>query len=178
MEFGHGFMVLVLQHKVTEKLRSSSESVRFRFEAGVFPNVSAPIVVCGGCESARFTFVKGLIGFTAGPWLVCRCFDCGRVRSVPGMWMVLKRRKMVCGGYVSDMKAYAIHLYLVCAWSVSVRSTFVAGVWRVHTSGKDEVTLLNHKGSSAVHQREHVRAMTNRCSILKQNEIWRMCHCS
>ena len=74
-------------------------------DSGMFPEVSGPIVVCGGCESARFTFVEGLKGPTAGSWRVCRWFDCGRVRSVPGVWMISKRRKMVCGGYASDMKA-------------------------------------------------------------------------
>lgn len=34
MEFGHGFMVLVLQHKVTENLRSTSESGRFWADSG------------------------------------------------------------------------------------------------------------------------------------------------
>ena len=101
MEFGHVFMVLVLQHKVTENLRSSSESVRFRFYADSFPDVSGPIVVCGGCDCARFTFVEGLKGPTAGSWRVYRRFDCGREGSVPGVWMVLKRRKMVCGGFAS-----------------------------------------------------------------------------
>ena len=76
--------------------------------------------------------------------------------------MVLKRRKMVCEGYVSDIKAYAIHLYLVCAWSVSVRNTFVAGVWRVDTIGEDEVTLLNLKGSSSAPQPYHVGVLPER----------------
>ena len=76
--------------------------------------------------------------------------------------MVLKRRKMVCGGLMPGMKAYDIHLYLVCAWSVSVRSTSVAGVWRVDTCGEDEATLLNLKGSSAVHSPYLMRVMTKR----------------
>ena len=97
-------------YKGSENLRSSSESVRFRFDAGAFPDVSGPIVVCGGCESARFTFVEDLKGPTAGSWRICRRFDCGREWSVPGVWRVLKRRKMVCGGYVSGMKAYAVHM--------------------------------------------------------------------
>ena len=84
---------------------SSSECVRFRFDTGTFPDVSGPIVACGGCESVRFTFVEGLNGPTAGSWRVYRRFDCGRGGSVPGVWMVLKRRKMVCGGYASGMKA-------------------------------------------------------------------------
>ena len=84
--------------------------------------------------------------------------------------MVLKRRKMVCGGYVSDMKAYAIHLYLVCAWSVSVRSTFVAGVWRVDTTGEDEVTLLNLKGTSSVHQREFIRVTAECVCVVRPAE--------
>ena len=53
-------------YKGSENLRSSSESVRFRFYADSFPDVSGPIVMCGGCECARFTFVESLKGPTAG----------------------------------------------------------------------------------------------------------------
>ena len=56
LEFGHAFMVLVLQHKDTEKLRSSSECGRFWSDAGVTPDVSGTIVACGPgvCEDSWF----------------------------------------------------------------------------------------------------------------------------
>ena len=65
-------------------LRNSSECVRFRFDAGVFPDVSGPIVVCGGCECARFTFVEGL----NGPQLVRKGFVGGLIAAVKGPYRV------------------------------------------------------------------------------------------
>ena len=46
---------------VKTHIRGSSECVRFRSDAGVFPDVSGPIVVCSSCVCEGRWFVAGAL---------------------------------------------------------------------------------------------------------------------
>ena len=59
-------------------IRGSSECVRFRFDAGLFPDVSGPIVVYGSCVCARRWFVAGALLVWKRPCYV-------RTGCVPGI---------------------------------------------------------------------------------------------
>ena len=65
-------------------IRSCSERLQSWFDAGVFPDVSGPIFMCGGFESTRCWFVAGLKGLTA----VCGGFAGGMIAAVKGPYWV------------------------------------------------------------------------------------------
>ena len=49
------------------------------------------------------------------------------------VWLLFLRRKMVCRGLMSGLKAYDVHLIQVCGWCKCVRLLCVdaiSGLWR------------------------------------------------
>ena len=64
-----------------------------------------PIQACSGAMPVRPTCVAGAKALAAGLQRVRCWFESGRVTSVLGLCLVLKRAKLICAGAIRHLKA-------------------------------------------------------------------------